>query len=210
MLSMRTIWRIRKAWYSRASVGRQIHLAQARRRIARRVGHQFHDQRVVEVAEGLGHAHARLDQFVQRIHLGVLPGGLGFLAAEARALGHGAGLPAAAHLAPFLVLRALLEAALPHVAIDLGAADLAAGAHGVDRGFLAGFEGAEDFVDDAVVDERLEAGRGFHAGGMLRDDDPAGVGFGPSGSTKISPNQESVAPWSSDRTQVDGQLHEVS
>ena len=142
--------------------GSQIHFAQARRRIARRIRHQLHDQRVVEVAEGPGHAHARLDQFVQRIHLGVLPGGLRFLAAEARALGHGARLAAAAHLASFLVLRALLEAALPHVAIDLGAADLRAGAHRVDRGFLAGLEGAEDFVDDAVVDQRLQAGGGFH------------------------------------------------
>jgi hypothetical protein len=43
-------------------------------------------------------------------------------------------------LRPLLVLRALLEAALPHVAVHLGAADLAAGAHGVDRGFFAGFE----------------------------------------------------------------------
>ena len=87
-----------------------------------------------------------------------------FLAAEARALGHGPGLPTAAHLAPFLVLRALLETALTHVAVHLGAADLVAGAHGVDRGFFTGFQGAEDFVDDAIVDEWLQAGRGFHGG----------------------------------------------
>src|SRR4051812_48342021 len=149
--------------------GRQIHLGQPRRGISRGVRHQFHDQCVVEVAVGPGHAHAGFDQLVERVHLGVLPGRLRFLAAEARALGHGAHLPAAAHLAALLVLSALLETALAHVAIHLGAADLRASSHGVDGGFLAGLERTENFVDDAVVDQRLQAGRSFHAGGMLLD-----------------------------------------
>src|SRR4029077_13219282 len=81
---------------------------------------------------------------------------------EARALAHGTRLPAAAHFAPFLVLRALLEAALRNVAIDLGATNLPAAAYQVDRRFLPALERANDFVDHAIVDQWLQGGGCFH------------------------------------------------
>src|SRR3546814_10659081 len=88
--------------------------------------------------------------------LGVLPGFFLLLAAVARRLADRPRLATAAHLAPFLVLHALLEAALRHVLVDLGATHLAAAVHDIDGGLLAALERAQDLVDDAIVDERLE------------------------------------------------------
>jgi len=104
--------------------GRQVHFAQARRRVARIVRNQLHDQYVVEVTIGLRHADIRGDELIQRVNFSILPRGLLLLAAEAGAFAHGARLAAAAHFASFLVLRALLEASLPHVTVDLCAANL--------------------------------------------------------------------------------------
>src|SRR5690606_14696224 len=62
----------------------------------------------------------------------------------------------------FLVLHALLEAALGHVLVDLGAADLLAGAHHIHGRFLSALERAHHGVDHAVVDQRLQACGSFH------------------------------------------------
>src|SRR3546814_11803415 len=103
----------------------------------------------------LRHAHACIAQLVQRVRFGVLP--LLFLlpAAVAGRLAHRARFAAAAHLAAFLVLHTLLEAALCHVLVDLRAAHLATAAHHVHGRLLAALEGAQDLVDDPIVDERL-------------------------------------------------------
>lgn len=68
---------------------------------------------------------------------------------------------AAARLAAFLVMRALLKASLCHVAIDLRAANLRAAADQVDGRFLATLERAEHFVNHAIIDEGLQAGGCF-------------------------------------------------
>ena len=64
------------------------------------------------------------DIYHQCIDLGVLPFLLLFPASEARAFRHRPGFAAAAHLASFLILRPLLEAAMSHVPVHLGAAQL--------------------------------------------------------------------------------------
>src|SRR3546814_20001431 len=93
--------------------------------------------------------------------LGVLP--LLFLrpAAVAGRLAHRARFAAAAHLAAFLVLHTLLEPALCHVLVDLRAAHLATAAHHVHGRLLAAIEGAQDLVDDAIVDARMAGGGRF-------------------------------------------------
>lgn len=96
------------------------------------------------------------------VHLGALPLGFLLLAAVARGLADRARLAAAAHLAPFLVLHALLETALRHVLVDLRAAHLVARAHRVHGRFLAALERAHHRVDHAVVDQRLQACGGLH------------------------------------------------
>jgi hypothetical protein len=47
--------------------------------------------------------------------------------------------------------------------VDLGAADLAAAADDVDRGFLAALELRQDFVDEAVFNKGFNPLGGFHA-----------------------------------------------
>src|SRR5690606_28069124 len=126
------------------------------------IDHQLHHQHAVEVAMRLGHAHTGLAQLVQRIDLGVLPGRFLLLAAVLAGLADRARLAAAAHLATFLVLHALLEAALGHVLVHLGAADLLARAHHVHGRLLAALERTHDGIDHAVVDQRLQACGSFH------------------------------------------------
>src|ERR1700722_4375976 len=121
-------------------VWREVELAKARRRVARSVGDQLHDEGIVEVAVGLRYAHARGDEPIQRVDLGVLPGSLLFPATKARALVHRPCLTTAAYLAALLVDRALLEAALAHVTIELGAAQLRPRTDDIDGGFLATLE----------------------------------------------------------------------
>ncbi|MNT58113.1 hypothetical protein D3C72_1955300 [compost metagenome] len=120
----------------------QLDLAQARGGEALGVGHQLHHQHAVVVTVGLGHAHPGIAQLVQRVHLGVLPGRFLLLAAVLAGLAHRTRLAAAAHLATFLVLHALLEAALGHVLVDLRAAHLVAAAYHVHGRFLAALERA--------------------------------------------------------------------
>src|SRR5437879_2832334 len=120
-----------------------------------RVGHQLHDENVIEISEGLRHAHAGGDKLIQRIHLGVLPCCLLLPAAEASASYHGARLTAAAHLAPLLISCTPLEAALRHVAIDLRAASVLPRTHHIHGRLLAALQRSDDFVNDAVIDQWL-------------------------------------------------------
>jgi hypothetical protein len=141
---------------------REIHFAEARGRMAFRIRDQFHHQHAIEETERFRHAHAGIGEAIERIDLGVLPGFFLLPAPVSRALGDRARLAAAAHLAAFLVLRARLETALAHVLVDLRATDLAARAHHVHGRFLATLERTDDFIDDAIVDERLQAVRCLH------------------------------------------------
>ncbi len=143
-------------------LGCQVHFTQTRSRVARGVRHQLHDQNIIEVPVRLRHTHTRGYELIQRVDLGVFPRRLLLLASEARALAHGARLPAATDFASFLVLRAFLEAALRHVAINLGAADPGAGADYVNCRFLAALEGTHYFVDHPIVNEGLQAGGCLH------------------------------------------------
>jgi hypothetical protein len=72
-----------------------------------------------------------------------------------RAWPHRACLPAAANFPPFLVLCPLLEAALRHILVDFGTANLRSAAHGENRSFLAAFQLARHGIDDAVVQQLL-------------------------------------------------------
>jgi len=63
MLNMRTICGMRKRWLARG-FGCQIDFARTRGRVPGGIGHQLHDQRVVEIAVRLGHAHAGSDELV--------------------------------------------------------------------------------------------------------------------------------------------------
>src|SRR5690606_4664878 len=119
-------------------------------------------------AVGFRHAYPGIAQLVERLDLGVLPLRLLLAAAVTRGLADRARLAAAPHLAPLLVLDALLEAALCHVLVDLGAADLASGVHHVDRGLLAALERTQDRVDHAVFDQRLQAGGCLHRDRRLK------------------------------------------
>jgi hypothetical protein len=55
----------------------------------------------------------------------------------------------------------MAEAALVGFLVNLRATDLVATTHDVDDGFLAAHELADDFVDEAFLDERLDSGWGF-------------------------------------------------
>src|SRR6185369_3856897 len=79
-----------------------------------------------------------------------------------RALGHGAGLACVLDLAVLGVGRRLTEATLRRLLVDLGAARLVAAAHDIGHSFLAAHELANERIDQAFVNERLKAGRGFH------------------------------------------------
>jgi len=116
----------------------------------------------------LRHAHAGRGELIQRIDLGVFPVVFLLLAAEAGGLADRARLAAAAHLAPFLILHACLEAALRHVLVDLGAAHRVTAAHHVHRRFLAAFQRPDHRVDDAVVNQRLQALGSLHGFRILR------------------------------------------
>lgn len=74
-------------------------------------------------------------------------------------------LAAAAHVAAALVSHAP-PIPVSHFRPDLGAAQFVAAAHHVDRGFLATLELAHDGVDDAVVEQGLEASGSFHGSGL--------------------------------------------
>ncbi|MNT38401.1 hypothetical protein D3C72_1745910 [compost metagenome] len=100
----------------------QVHVVEPRRGVAIFVSHQLHQQHAVEKVVGPRHPHTGIGQPEQSRYLGVLPSVLGLLASVLRAFGHGSGLAAVAHFAPFLVLGSLAETALVGFLVDLGTA----------------------------------------------------------------------------------------
>jgi hypothetical protein len=125
------------------------------------VGHQFHQQHAFQHVVRLRHAHAGGGKAVQGVHFGALPGVFLFLAAVARALLDGARAAAVLDLAALGVLCGLMEAALVGFLVHLGAADLFPAAHHIDHRFLAALQLAQDFVDEAFLDERQQSLGGF-------------------------------------------------
>ena len=138
-------------------LGAQRHVAQARGRRALGVLDQLHDQHAVHELERLGHAHARVAQAMDDVHLGGAPGLLVHGAAVLAALLHGAGVARAAHATALGVLGAVLEAAVDGVLVDLGDAQLAARLHQVDLRLFAAHQRADHLGDDALGHEGLEA-----------------------------------------------------
>src|SRR5687767_4677550 len=118
---------------------------------------QLHEQYAVEETKRLRHPNSGRHKPVQRVDFGVFPDSLLFLAAVACALRHGPGLATAADLSPLLILRTLLKATLRHVLVDLGTANLRPGTYDVDSRFLTAFELTDHFVDDAVIQQRLQS-----------------------------------------------------
>ncbi len=169
-----------------------FHIVQTRRDVAVRIGHQFHQQDAVRADEGLRHAHAGVGELEQRIDFRVLPRLFLHFAAIAAAFFHRALLAAVLDLATLLIGRGLAETALFGVFIDLRAARGLAAADHVDGGFLAAHQLRDDFVDQALFDEREQTFRCFHAatgarwgadrpvcgrlrGEVVRDSDHAGL-----------------------------------
>jgi hypothetical protein len=126
------------------------------------IGDQIHHQYPVEIAVCARHVHAGLGQREQRIHFGVFPRFFLFFAAEFAGLADRPRLAAAAHFAAFLILHPRLEAALRQGLQGYGAADIVAHAHDVHRGFFAAFQRAQDFIDHAIIDQRLQSFGGLH------------------------------------------------
>jgi hypothetical protein len=132
------------------------------RRFAVGVGQQFHQQHAgVEIVR-CRHAHAGRSEAVERVDLGMLPGGFLFLAAVARTFFHRPRLPGVAGLAPFGVGDRLAEAALLGFLVDLGAAQVVAALDNIDHCLLAAHQLADHLVDQAVGDQGQESARGFH------------------------------------------------
>ena len=66
------------------------------------------------------------------------------------------------HSAAFGVIDALAEAARVGFFVYLRAANILPAADHVDHGFLAAHELADDFIDEALFDERFNSFRDFH------------------------------------------------
>ncbi len=143
-------------------LSRERHVVEAGGDIALFVGDELHQQHAIEADIGPGHPHPGRRQFEQGIHFGVLPHLFVLLATVFGAFLHGAGIATAAHLAPFLIDHGLLEAALGRLFIDFGAADLVAAAHHIDVGLFAAHQPADDVIDQAVINQRLDSIWNFH------------------------------------------------
>src|SRR5579859_3716533 len=123
----------------------------------------------MEIAIRLRHTYASNAQLVERINLGVLPGYFLLLAPVLASPADRTRLATASYLATFLILHALLEAALCHVLVNLCAAYFVAAADNVYRRLFAALEWAQHFINDAVIDQRLQALGDLHgvSGGPL-------------------------------------------
>ncbi len=116
----------------------------------------------MEVAIRLRHTHASGTQLVEGINLGVLPGYFLLLAPILASLADRTRLATTAYLATFLILHTLLEAALCHVLVNLRAPYFVTAADNVNGCFLAALQRSQHFIDDAVIDQRLQALGGLH------------------------------------------------
>src|SRR5271166_7066528 len=79
------------------------------------------------------------------------------------ALSHRARIPTIAGLAPLLILRQLVKPTILSLFVDLGASQFAAAGHDEHRCLLAALEAPYHRINHAVVDQRLQALRGFHS-----------------------------------------------
>ena len=143
-------------------LGGECHIVEARRDIAILIGDKFHQEDTIEADIGLRHPHTGRRQLEQGVDLGVLPHLFMLLAAVLGALLHSASAAAVTHLTPLLIDHGLLEAALGRLFIDFGAADLVATAHHIDVGLFAAHQPADDLIDQAVINQRLDSIWNFH------------------------------------------------
>ena len=139
----------------------QVDVIEPRRNITLAITDQFHQQYAVEKVVGFGYTHAGIGQAKQRSDLGILPGLLLLLAPVLAALGHGPRLATATHLATFLIFGCLAEAAFVGLLVDLGAAQLVATPHHIDRCFLATHQWSQHLIHQAILDQ------GFNTFGRL-------------------------------------------
>ena len=131
-------------------------LLEPRRRPALGVEHERHEEHALVEHHRLRRAHAGIDEAIQRVGLGRLPGLLGGISTELATAVHGALGPRVANLAAFLVLDVVLEAASVAVLVDLGREDQVAAADHRDGRFLAALDPAKYLVDHAIVEQRVE------------------------------------------------------
>ena len=144
-------------------VGRNVDVIETRSGFPALVSHQFHEQHAFVNQVGRGNTHPCADQTVQGIHLGILPFRFLHPTAVAAALSHGTRVATVAGLTSLLVLGKLVKAPLLGFLVNLGAANLVASGDDVHRRFLAALELANDGVNHAVFDQRLQAFGYFHA-----------------------------------------------
>jgi len=179
-----------------------IHIVQTRRDVAVRVGHELHEQHAVRADIRLRHAHAGIGQTKQRVDLGVLPVLLLHLAAITAAFFDGARFPAVLDLAPFEIGGRLAEAALLRILVDLRTTDRIAAADYVYGGFLAAHQLADDFVDQALFDEREQTFGCLHAAtACVRHGDARGAKRRTAGRVSVAACK--AAAWSGDKVMPD-------
>src|SRR5690606_5321875 len=95
-------------------------------------------------------------QAEEGIGLGLLPGLLGRLAAEAAPLLDGAACPRTSDLPTLEVVGVVLETALRSVLVDLGRDALAPMADDPDLGLFTGLQAADDLLDDPVGQDAFQ------------------------------------------------------
>ena len=145
--------------------GVKVGIDEPRGSVALGVGNQLHQQHSLVEHHGRRHPNARGVEPVEATRLGGLPLVLVLSAAEAAALLHRALGAAIAHGAALFVDRVVLEAALVAVFVDLGDDDLASVQHPKHVGLLAALQSAENVVEDAFRDERVEGAMHGDRGG---------------------------------------------
>jgi hypothetical protein len=129
---------------------------QPRRRLPLRVDDDLHEEHAPVEQERGRDPHAVGVELVEGVGLGRLPGVLRRVLAEAAPLLHRAPGPGVPDPPTLRVRRVVLEAPCLPVLVDLGGHHLPAIADKEDLGFLAALEAADDLVDHAVFEERIE------------------------------------------------------
>ena len=120
------------------------------------IEHERHEQHALVKHHRCRGAYARIDELEQRIRFGRFPRLFGRIAAELAAAVHRALGPRIANLAAFFVLDVVLEAARLAVLVDLRREHGIAAADHRDGRFFAALDPAEDLVDHAIGQQRIE------------------------------------------------------
>ena len=152
------------------------YFVKAGRGVALFVDDQLHQQHASMRVPRPGHTHTGMSEPIERGDFGILPRGFPHVAAVTAALTHGAGIAAAAGLAALLVLGEFVETAALGFLVDFRAADLAAARNHVNRSFFTALELAQDLVDLAFCNQRLQSLGNFHRAGPLRCGPPIPAG----------------------------------